>query len=232
MLLKWDEDGSRYYETGTKKVVLYNTKDTTDDGKSYTNGVAWNGVSAITDSPSGADETKIYADDIKYASMRATEDYGGTIEAYQSPKEFNICDGSANYGGGLSVNMQKRHSFGLSYVTQVGNDLDDAAGYKIHLVYNATVSPSSKSYATINESPEAITLSWEFTTNPISFAEDGKYASLKPTSSLVIDTTKLSEAVVKAGVLAKLEEALYGTAETEPYLPTPDAVVAMFDVTE
>lgn len=203
-LLKWDQTGERLYETGTKKGVLYpwsSTKNT------YGNGVAWNGLTAVTESPSGAEETALWADDIKYLSLRSAEEFGGTIEAYMYPEEFEQCDGSATIATGVSIGQQSRAMFGLSYVTTVGNDTEgNDHGYKIHLVYGATASPSERGYATINDSPEAITFSWEFTTIPV------EVPGFKPTAILTIDSTKAD-----ATKLTNLENALYGTAGTATY---------------
>ena len=180
--LVWDQTGERYYETGTKKGVVYpyNTQ-----SKSYDKGVAWNGLTAFTESPSGAEETALYADDIKYGSMRSAEDYGFTIEAYTYPDEFAKLDGTASPVSGVYLGQQNRGVFGFSCVTTIGNDVSNEAGYKLHLVYGATASPSEKSYATINDSPEAITLSWECTTNPVNVT------GFDPVACLTIDSTKV-----------------------------------------
>lgn len=194
--LTWDDTGKRLYETGVKNGVLY------PQGASgtYPKGVAWNGLTGVTESPSGAEATALYADDIKYLSLYSTEEFGGTIEAYTYPAEFEECDGSASLTEGVSIGQQSRKSFGLSYRTTLGNDINgNDHGYKLHLVYGAMVSPSEKAYATINDSPEAITFSWEFTTTPVSVS------GFKPTASVVIDSTKTSAEKLKA-----LEEILYG----------------------
>lgn len=213
--LVWDQTGERYYETGTKKGVVYpyNTQ-----SKSYNKGVAWNGLTAFTESPSGAEETALYADDIKYGSMRSAEDYGFTIEAYTYPDEFAKLDGTASPVAGVYLGQQNRGVFGFSCVTTIGNDVSNEAGYKLHLVYGATASPSEKSYATINDSPEAITLSWECTTNPVNVT------GFDPVASLTIDSTK-----VDATKLQALEKILYGSAEpdTTPRLPLPDEVITL-----
>lgn len=223
--ITWDETGNRFYETGVKKGVLYKYDATQH---AYANGVAWNGLTAVTESPSGADETALYADDIKYLSLRANEEFGGTIEAYTYPDEFMDCDGSKSLMTGVVVGQQSRSMFGLSYVTTVGNDVDgNDYGYKIHLVYGATCSPSERAYSTINDSPEAITFSWEFTTTPV--AVDANH---KPSSILTIDTTKLAtDAKAK---LSALEDVLYGTdgsgsgaTGTAPRLPLPDEVITL-----
>lgn len=213
--LVWDNTGERTFELGDKKVVLYVMGTT---GK-YDSGVVWNGVTAITESPSGAEANDLYADDIKYASLRSAETFGGTIEAYTYPDEFAVCDGSAEIGKGVYIGQQQRKKFALSYVTSIGSDTetDYDKNYKIHLIYNATASPSEKSYQTINDSPDAISLSWEFDTTPVNV--DG----YKPTATITIDSTKAD-----ATKLKQLEDKLYGTAETEPTIPSPDEVIAMF----
>lgn len=212
--LAWDQTGERYYETGTKKGVLYPYNITS---KAYDTGVAWNGLTAFTESPSGAEETALYADDIKYGSMRSAEEYGFTIEAYTYPDEFAKLDGTASPVEGVYLGQQDRGVFGFSCVTSLGNDVTDDAGYKLHLVYGATASPSEKSYTTINDSPEAITLSWECTTNPVNVT------GYDPVGCITIDSTK-----VDATNLAALEKVLYGSAEPSngsPRLPLPDEVI-------
>lgn len=207
--LTWDASGERLYETGVKQGVLY-----VMDNNVYGNGVAWNGLTAITESPSGAESTPLYADDIKYLDLRSTEEFGATIEAYTYPDEFAACDGSASLADGVSIGQQARKMFGLCYRTTVGNDTDGTDhGYKLHLIYGATASPSEKAYETINDSPEAITFSWEITTTPVSVT------GFKPTASITIDSTKADPTC-----LAALEEKLYGGASTEPTLPLPDEV--------
>ena len=207
--LTWDASGERLYETGVKQGVLY-----VMDSNSYGNGVAWNGLTAITESPSGAESTPLYADDIKYLDLRSTEEFGATIEAYTYPDEFAACDGSASLADGVSIGQQARKMFGLCYRTTVGNDTDGTNhGYKLHLIYGATASPSEKAYETINDSPEAITFSWEITTTPVSVT------GFKPTASITIDSTKADPTC-----LAALEEKLYGGESTEPTLPLPDEV--------
>lgn len=207
--LTWDASGERLYETGVKQGVLY-----VMDNNVYGNGVAWNGLTAITESPSGAESTPLYADDIKYLDLRSTEEFGATIEAYTYPDEFAACDGSASLADGVSIGQQARKMFGLCYRTTVGNDTDGTDhGYKLHLIYGATASPSEKAYETINDSPEAITFSWEITTTPVSVT------GFKPTASITIDSTKADPTC-----LAALEEKLYGGETTEPTLPLPDEV--------
>lgn len=223
--LAWDEDTKRLYETGTRKGVLYPM----GSSGSYENGVAWNGLTAVTESPSGAEETALYADDIKYLSLRSKEEFGGTIEAYTYPDEWAECDGSAQLTGapGVMVGQQTRKKFGLCYRTAVGNDVEaDDYGYKLHLVYGAQASPSERSYATINDSPEAITFSWEFTTTPGNFDLGG---GLKPTAVITIDSTKVTgeTKAAREAVMKRLEDVLYGTdagsgtTATDPRLPLP-----------
>ena len=215
----WDKTGERYYETGVKQGVLYPIQ---NDGK-YTKGVAWNGLTAVTESPSGAEATPLYADDIKYLNLISNEEFGCTIEAYTYPDEFAECDGSAALAAGVMIGQQKRKIFGLSYRTAFGNDVDGTDhGYKLHLVYGCLATPSEKAYATINDSPEAITFSWEVTTTPVSVT------GFKPTSQITIDSTK-----VKPEKLTALEEILYGKdgepeTATEPRLPLPDEIAALF----
>lgn len=212
--LVWDKTGERLYETGVSHGVLY----VQDSTGAYPAGVAWNGLTAVTESPSGAEATPLYADDIKYLELRSAEEFGATIEAYTYPKEFEACDGSAELAEGVTIGQQDRKAFGLCYRTIVGNDVKkNDLGYKLHLIYGATASPSEKGYQTVNDSPEAITFSWEVTTTPINV--DG----FKPTSSLTIDSTKVNETK-----LAALEAKLYGTESVEATLPTPDEVAAIF----
>ena len=210
----WDETGTRVYETGVKQGVLYPQ----DDKGAYPKGVAWNGLTAVTESPSGAEATALYADDVKYVNLRSAEEFGATVEAYTYPDEFAVCDGSAELATGVSIGQQKRTAFGLCYRTTLGNDVkENDFGYKLHLIYGATAAPSEKAYATINDSPEAITFSWELTTTPVAVT------GFKPTASLTIDSTK-----VDAEKLAALEAILYGTDEAEAYLPLPDEVAELF----
>ena len=208
--LVWDKTGERLYETGVKQGVLYPI----DNKGTYPKGVAWNGLTNVTESPSGAEATALYADDIKYLNLISTEEFGGTIEAYTYPDEFAECDGSASLAAGVYIGQQPRKTFGFSYRTTLGNDVDNNNyGYKLHLVYGALASPSEKAYATINDSPEAITFSWEFSTTPVNVT------GFKPTASITIDSTK-----VDAEKLAALEKILYGDDETEARLPLPDEV--------
>lgn len=206
----WDKTGERLYETGVKKGVFYPQS----EAGTYEGGVAWNGLSAVTESPSGAEATAVYADDIKYVELTSKEEFGATVEAYTYPKEFAICDGSAEVAKGATIGQQPRKPFGLSYVTTVGNDTDgDKHGYKLHLIYGAKAAPSEKGYSTINDSPEAITFSWEVTTTPVNVE------GYEPTASLEIDSTKADTTKLKA-----LEDILYGTTDEEPRLPLPDEV--------
>ena len=209
--LVWDETGKRFYETGVKMGVLY----VQQAGGAYNKGVAWNGLTAVTESPSGAEANPMYADDIKYLNLFSAEEFGATVEAYTYPVEFEQCDGSASISTGVTIGQQERKQFGLCYRTTLGNDTDgNDHGYKLHLIYGAKASPSEKAYATINDSPEAITFSWELTTTPVNV--NGH----KPTANLVIDSTKVS-----AAALTALEKALYGDESNEPRLPLPDEIV-------
>ncbi len=215
MRLVWDKTSERRYETGVSKGVLY----IPDSGGVYSTGVAWNGLTTVTESPSGAEATPLYADNIKYLNLVSAEEFGATIEAYTYPTEFYQFDGVATPSAGVYVGQQNRRSFGLSYQTRVGNDtVGSEFGYKIHLIYGAQAAPSEKAYATINDSPEAITFSWELTTNPV---EAG--AGLKPTALLTIDSTE-----VDADDLLALENLLYGTAGTAARLPLPVEVISLF----
>ena len=210
--LVWDQTGDRLYETGVKMGVLY-----VQSAGEYPNGVAWNGLTAVTESPSGAEATPLYADDIKYLNLMSNEEFGATIEAYTYPDEFAECDGSASLATGVYIGQQKRKTFGLCYRTVLGNDVDmNEHGYKLHLIYGALAAPSEKGYATINDSPEAITFSWEITTTPVAVAGH------KPTACVTIDSTKADPAKLKA-----LEDILYGTESEEARLPLPDEIAEM-----
>lgn len=211
--LKWDQTGEKQYETGVSKGVLYKK---TEEG-TYPKGVVWNGLVSVTESPSGAEATPLYADNVKYLNLISAEEFGATVEAYMSPKEFDECDGTAEIAPGVTIGQQDRKPFGLSYQTVVGNDvLNNAYGRKIHIIYDALAAPSEKAYSTVSDSPEAITLSWELTTTPV--AVNG----FKPTAVLTIDSTK-----VDAGKLAELETILYGSDDTEPRLPLPDEIATL-----
>lgn len=215
--LVWDQTGERLYETGVKYGVLY-----VQEGTAYPKGVAWNGLTAVTESPSGAEATALYADDIKYLNLMSAEEFGATIEAYTYPDEFMVCDGSAALADGVYIGQQARKSFGMCYRTAIGNDIDNNEhGYKLHLIYGALASPSEKAYATINDSPEAITFSWEVTTTPVNVTGH------KPTASVTIDSTKVS-----AEALAALEKVLYGDGEGEARLPLPDEIVTIMATAE
>jgi hypothetical protein len=217
--LLWDQTGERLYETGVDHGVLY----IPNNSGIYNTGFAWNGLTAVTESPTGAETTPTYADNIKYLNLVSVEEFGATIEAYTFPEEFAQCDGSILYEGGVSVGQQTRKTFGLSYRTLLGNDvLATDYGYKLHLVYGALAAPSEKPYATVNDTPEAINFSWEVTTTPVLV---GTVAGIpfKPTASMVIDST-----TVDAGALAELEALLYGTVGTDPSLPLPAAVLDIF----
>ena len=208
--LAWDEVGNRFYETGVKNGVLYPQ----GAGGTYTKGVPWNGLTAVTESPEGAESTALYADDIKYLNLMSNEEFKATIEAYTYPDEFAECDGSASIADGVFIGQQSRKTFGLAYKTTLGNDVDgNDYGYKLHLIYGALAAPSERSYATINDSPEAITFSWEISTTPV------EVTGGKPTACLTIDSTK-----VDGTKLAALEKILYGDGATGPKLPLPDEV--------
>lgn len=209
----WDQTGERLFETGVRQGVLYPLN---SEGK-YTPGVPWNGLTGITESPSGAESTALYADDIKYLNLMSAEEFGGTIEAYMYPDEFKQCNGEADLTPGVSIGQQERKIFGMCYRTAIGNDVDgNEHGYKLHLVYGAQASVSEKAYATINDSPEAITFSWEFSTTPVVVTDH------KPTSLITIDSTKCDKAK-----LAALEAVLYGSESEEPRLPMPDEIKSL-----
>ncbi len=211
----WDQVGERFYETGVSKGVLYPAKD-----GAYPKGVAWNGLTSVSENRSGAEPTALYADNIKYLNLMSTEEYGATIEAYTYPKEFAECDGSKALVEGVMVGQQPRKQFGFSYQTRIGNDTDGTEhGYKIHLVYGCLASPSEMQYDTINDSPEAATMSWEVSTTPV----DVEGEDFKPTATLTISSLD-----VEADKLKKLEDALYGTEEKEAYLPLPKEVAEIF----
>lgn len=210
--LVWDKSGERYYETGVKQGVLYVMNNGT-----YGTGVAWNGLTAVTEAPTGAEATPLYADDIKYLNLMSAEEFGGTIEAYTYPDEFKECNGEAELATGVSIGQQARKTFGFCYRTVLGNDTENNEyGYKLHLVYGALASVSEKAYATINDSPEAITFSWEFTTTPV------EVEGFKPTSIVTIDSTKANAEKLKA-----LEAKLYGSDDVEPTLPLPAEIATM-----
>lgn len=214
----WDKTGDRYYETGVDHCVLYHI----NQGGGYDNGVAWNGITAINETPSGADANPLYADNIKYLNLIAAEDFGATIEAYTYPDEWAVCDGSAEISNGVIAGQQARKTFGLSFRTKVGNDVDGQDhGYKLHLIYGALASPSERGYQTVNDSPEAITFSWTVTTTPV----DINTGNFKPTASITIDSRKFTSITDPQNYLGALEDILYGTADTDPILPLPDKVI-------
>jgi hypothetical protein len=216
MKLNWDKIGERFYENGVRYGVLYPQNKSTG---LYPLGVAWNGLTAVTESPSGAEANPKYADDIKYLNLISAEEFGATIEAYTYPDEFAACDGSAELAPGVMIGQQKRQAFGLSYRTILGNDIEgEDHGYKLHLVYGGIAAPSEKGYNSLNESPDAITFSWEVTTTPVAVP------GFRPTASLTIDSTKVS-----AENLAILEGILYGSDVADPRLPLPDEVAAIFE---
>jgi len=217
--LVWDKTGERYYETGVKNGVLYVVDNTGNYGK----GVAWNGLTKVTESPSGAEATPLYADNIKYLNLMSAEEFGFTIEAYTYPDEFAACDGSSEIATGITIGQQSRKTFGFCYRTENGNDtLGTDYGYKIHIVYGATASPSSKDYQTINDSPEAISLSWEVKTTPVEVTTEIDGNKPKPTATLIIDSTKVDKTKLKS-----IEDKLYGTEAEEPTLLLPDEIVAL-----
>ncbi|MDR1753388.1 MAG: hypothetical protein LBR74_00575 [Eubacterium sp.] len=203
----WDDVGEKLYETGVRQGVLY----VRDGTGAYPKGVPWNGLSAVSESPTGAEATAIYADDVKYLSLMSAEEYGCTIEAYTYPDEFAACDGSGELVEGVLVGQQPRKTFGFCFRTNIGNDVElNEYGYKLHIVYGALASPSEKAYATINDSPEAITFSWEVTTTPVAVP------GFRPTASITIDSTKAD-----AAKLVALEDILYGSEDADPRLPLP-----------
>lgn len=213
--LVWNEAGKRLYETGVDRGVLY----VSDGNGRYQKGVVWNGLVSVNESPSGAEATPLYAGNVKYVELMSNEEFGASIEAYTYPEEFEQCDGSAELADGITIGQQPRKSFGLCYRTKIGNDTaGDEHGYKIHLIYGAKAAPTEKSYTTINDSPEAITFSWEITTTPI------EVAGHKPTATLTIDSTKVSPTT-----LAAIENKLYGDTTGEATLPTPAEILALIE---
>ena len=209
----WDAIGEHTFETGVRNGVLY----LKDAEGAYNTGVAWNGLTSVSESPEGAEATDLYADDIKYLTLMSAENFKATIEAYTYPVEFEECDGSATIAKGVVIGQQSRKPFGLCYRTAIGNDTDgNEHGYKLHIVYGCQASPSEKQYSTINDSPEAITFSWEVNTTPVNVT--GK----KPTATLIIDSTKADKAKLTA-----LEAILYGAESTEPRLPLPDEIATL-----
>ena len=215
--LGWDKTGERFYETGVKNCALY----VQDSTGAYPKGVTWNGITAITESPSGAEASPIYADDIKYLNLISAEEFGATIEAYTYPDEFAQCDGSAEIATGITIGQQVRKAFGIAYKTTLGNDIDgNELGYKLHIIYGCKAAPSEKAYATINDSPEVITFSWEISTTPVNIE------GFKPTANITIDSTK-----IEANKLAALEAVLFGSNDTEARLPLPDEIITIIGET-
>ena len=213
-VLTWDKTGEKLYETGVQKGVLYPM-----DGAVYGKGVAWNGLTAVNETPSGAESTKLYADDIKYLDIRSAEEFGATIEAYSSPEEFDACDGTASLADGVNIGQQNRKGFGFCYRSTIGNDTEyNNYGYKLHIIYGLTASPSERSYSTVNDSPEAATLSWEVSSTPVNVA------GFKPTSIVTINSKKIN-----AEALKEIEDALYGTESVEPKILLPDEIKAICD---
>ena len=213
-VLTWDQTGEKLYETGVQKGVLYPM-----DGAVYGKGVAWNGLTAVNETPSGAESTKLYADDIKYLDIRSAEEFGATIEAYSSPEEFDACDGTAELAAGVNIGQQNRKGFGFCYRSTIGNDTEyNNYGYKLHIIYGLTASPSERSYSTVNDSPEAATLSWEVSSTPVNVA------GFKPTSIVTINSKKIN-----AEALKEIEDALYGTVSEEPKILLPDEIKAICD---
>jgi len=216
--LVWDKTAERFYETGVDHGVLYVQK---ADG-TYENGVVWNGLTAVTEKPDGAEPNDLYADNIKYASLRSAETFGATIEAYMYPEEFAQCDGSYAVTTGVYIGQQSRKPFGFCYRTLIGNDTatDEDDGYMLHIIYNATASPSEKNHETVNDSPDAVTMSWDLDTTPVAFED---YPNYKPTATITINSTKCDATKLKT-----LLDTLYGTANAEPTLPSPDDVIDIF----
>lgn len=213
--LVWDATGERKYENGVRNGVLY----VMDASGTYPKGVAWNGLTAVTESPSGAEATALYADDVKYLNLISAEEFGATVEAYTYPDEFAQCNGEASLVDGVTIGQQPRKTFGMAYRTVLGNDIENESyGYKLHLIYGAVASPSEKAYATINDSPEAITFSWELKTTPV------VVNGFKPTASLTIDSTK-----VNAQKLTALEDILFGSESGEPRLPLPNEIATLMN---
>ena len=213
-VLKWDQTGEKLYETGVQKGVLYPM-----DGAVYGQGVAWNGLTAVNETPSGAESTKLYADDIKYLDIRSAEEFGATIEAYSSPDEFDACDGTAELADGVNIGQQNRKGFGFCYRSTIGNDTEyNNYGYKLHIIYGLTAAPSERSYSSVNDSPETATLSWEVSSTPVSVV------GFKPTSIVTINSKKINPEALK-----EIEDALYGTESVEPKILLPDEIKAICD---
>ena len=214
--LEWDKVGERLYETGVDQGVLY----VQDETGAYPEGVAWSGLRSVSESPSGAEPSPLYADNIKYLNLLSTEEFAATIGAYYSPEEFDACDGTATLAKGVTIGQQKRKTFGLCYRTKIGNDIDgDEHGYKIKIIYGALAKPSQKEYQSVNNDPSAIELSWEVSTTPV------KVTGMKPTATLEIDSTKID-----AEKLKSLEDVLYGNGENKARLPLPDEIKTLVGV--
>jgi hypothetical protein len=231
--LVWDEEGKRRYETGVSHAVLYVKATSGSNAGRYTKGVAWNGLTGVTESPSGAEETALYANNGKYLSLYSAEDFGGTIKAYTYPDQWELCDGNyaptqTNYSfDGVRIAQQPRAGFGLCYRTQIGNDtMGDDYGFKLHIIWNAMATPSSKDYQTINDSPEAIEFSWDYTTVPTSFT-NAAFSNIKPTSVITIDSRKADQTK-----LNNLMNTMYGTTGVDPQLPTPDDVLIAMRISQ
>ena len=213
-VLTWDQTGEKLYETGVQKGVLYPM-----NGAVYGDGVAWNGLTAVNETPSGAESTKLYADDIKYLDIRSAEEFGATIEAYSSPDEFDACDGTAELADGVNIGQQNRKGFGFCYRSTIGNDTEyNNYGYKLHIIYGLTAAPSERSYSSVNDSPETATLSWEVSSTPVNVA------GFKPTSIITINSKKINPEALK-----EIEDALYGTESVEPKILLPDEIKAICD---
>ena len=213
-VLTWDQTGEKLYETGVQKGVLYPM-----DGAVYGKGVAWNGLTAVNETPSGAESTKLYADDIKYLDIRSAEEFGATIEAYSSPDEFDACDGTAELADGVNIGQQNRKGFGFCYRSTIGNDTEyNNYGYKLHIIYGLTAAPSERSYSSVNDSPETATLSWEVSSTPVNVA------GFKPTSIVTINSKKINPEALK-----EIEDALYGAESVEPKILLPDEIKAICD---
>ena len=230
--LEFDKAGEHKFETGVSKGVLYVLDPESQEENKYGNGVAWNGLTSINESPEGAEPTALYADNIKYLNLMSAEDFKGTIECYTYPDEFGVCDGSDELISGVSVGQQTRRMFGLCYRTEIGNDETQTFGYKLHLVYNCLASPSERAHESVNDSPNAETMSWEFSTTPVNIA-DVNNKKFKPTAHLVVDSTKLTESKMRA-----LEEVLYGKVTSSEgsnpsvvhaKLPLPNEVVTILN---
>lgn len=218
--LEWDKTGEKLYETGVDMGVLYPK----DKSGAYPAGVAWNGLTAVNESPSGAEATALYADNAKYLELISTEEFGGTIEAYMYPDEFAACDGSAELETGVVATQQERQHFGFCYRTLVGSDTEGTKhGYKIHIVYDAVAKPSSRDNSTVNDNPEAVTMSWEFSTTPVKVNKEG----IKPTAHIIVDSTKLTKEKLK-----KLEDTLYGDTSGTARLLLPDELLEIINAAE